>query len=375
MLKIFSRLKNKVTPAPKPEPKPSYTHCMNCGEELQGMYCHKCGQYALDKPVVFKDFISEYVMTNYPLDTKILPTIRNLMFRPGFLTREFIDGKRASYVHPLKLNLFFLFVVITAMLLVASRPGKRPGLMEQVRDKATLSELAFFSIDQNPEYTEKLAASDKDTVTLLVYKMLDQGLKLENMGVLEARRASEEGSPDSLKMVLPVVLIEEGVVVERESGVYAISETVDSTKMHEDVDVFFSIWDRVVEFINKYLPLLVLLTCPLLAFVVRIFNRRSGRNYMQSFVFSLHYTAFLEMLFLFMLLLLPLLGPVISRYVALLAFASSFFYMAVAMKNVFNMSSWVKPGIKAVLVNVLYVMILFFFIFTIFIWSAFKAMG
>lgn len=28
--------------------RPGYTHCMNCGTRLKGMYCHQCGQYALD---------------------------------------------------------------------------------------------------------------------------------------------------------------------------------------------------------------------------------------------------------------------------------------------------------------------------------------
>ena len=39
-LKRLKRVRRKTVP--------SYTHCKNCGAELKGMYCHRCGQYALD---------------------------------------------------------------------------------------------------------------------------------------------------------------------------------------------------------------------------------------------------------------------------------------------------------------------------------------
>lgn len=39
-LKRLQRIRKKTVPA--------YTYCKNCGTKLEGMYCHCCGQYALD---------------------------------------------------------------------------------------------------------------------------------------------------------------------------------------------------------------------------------------------------------------------------------------------------------------------------------------
>ena len=45
-----------------------YSHCKNCGTELQGVYCHNCGQYAKDLKQSFCSYIMEYLSNTYNLD-------------------------------------------------------------------------------------------------------------------------------------------------------------------------------------------------------------------------------------------------------------------------------------------------------------------
>ncbi len=52
------RSKNKDKDKDKALP---YKQCLNCGTELNGMFCHKCGQQALDKTPTVKEFIVEYM--------------------------------------------------------------------------------------------------------------------------------------------------------------------------------------------------------------------------------------------------------------------------------------------------------------------------
>lgn len=108
-LKRLKRVRRKTVPA--------YTHCKNCGTELKGMYCHRCGQYALDVEQPFWKYITQYFENAYSFDNKIWITLWMLFRRPGFLTTEFNAGKIVSYVHPMKLLmfislLFFLFFFI-----------------------------------------------------------------------------------------------------------------------------------------------------------------------------------------------------------------------------------------------------------------------
>ena len=75
-----------------------YSHCKNCGTELQGIYCHNCGQYAKDLKQSFGSYIMEYLSNTYNLDGRIFQTIWLLFRKPGFLTKEFLQGKINSYV-------------------------------------------------------------------------------------------------------------------------------------------------------------------------------------------------------------------------------------------------------------------------------------
>ena len=82
---------------------PKYSYCKNCGTPLEGMYCYRCGQYALDAEQPFWKYVRQYFENVYQFDTKIWHTLWYLFTRPGFLTAEFNAGKINSYVHPFRL--------------------------------------------------------------------------------------------------------------------------------------------------------------------------------------------------------------------------------------------------------------------------------
>ena len=98
-----------------------YEHCLNCGEKLNGMYCHKCGQKAADTNLNVWGFVMEYLYNAFMWDPKFLKTLWLLVRRPGILTKEFLSGKYVSQVHPLKLNMFMLFVFITMFMFFSGK--------------------------------------------------------------------------------------------------------------------------------------------------------------------------------------------------------------------------------------------------------------
>ncbi len=90
-------------------------NCPSCGATFKGKYCHKCGE----KRVSAKDFQwRKYAQTLAEhfshLDSKVLRSLRALVSKPGFLSAEFVAGRRNLYIKPLQLFLllnlaFFLF--------------------------------------------------------------------------------------------------------------------------------------------------------------------------------------------------------------------------------------------------------------------------
>ena len=94
--------------------------CMNCGAELHGPYCSNCGQKVTDLKQSFWSFLMEYLANAFQLDTRLLPTLREMVIHPGRLTQEFFKGRINSYVHPLKMNMFMLLIVIAIVALFMS---------------------------------------------------------------------------------------------------------------------------------------------------------------------------------------------------------------------------------------------------------------
>ena len=86
------------------------THCSNCGEELKGMFCHCCGQYATEANESLPRFIKHYLDTNFSYDGRLWITLKYLLIRPGFLPHEYTKGRITSYMHPFKLYMFTSFV-------------------------------------------------------------------------------------------------------------------------------------------------------------------------------------------------------------------------------------------------------------------------
>jgi hypothetical protein len=88
-------------------PKAHAAACANCGSPGTGSYCSTCGQKAVPLNPSLQYFLHEAANELLNFDGKILRSVRLLVTRPGFLTREVFAGRRASYVSPIRLYLVF----------------------------------------------------------------------------------------------------------------------------------------------------------------------------------------------------------------------------------------------------------------------------
>ena len=88
--------------------------CANCGARLTGPYCAACGQRARPARPTAREFTHELAEELLSYDGKIYRSIWLLFARPGFLTREAFADRRASYVSPLRLYLFFSVLFFAA---------------------------------------------------------------------------------------------------------------------------------------------------------------------------------------------------------------------------------------------------------------------
>src|SRR5437762_13909265 len=107
---------------------PPLTHCENCRAELQGHWCAKCGQPAIEYRRSFRHVVADLLNEFLNWDSKFFATIALLILKPWRLTNEFLAGKRVRYVHPLRLyllaSILFFFAVNYGARDLRFEPGK-----------------------------------------------------------------------------------------------------------------------------------------------------------------------------------------------------------------------------------------------------------
>ena len=110
-----SELRAGAGPVGGKDTGPSLTHCENCGAELQGHWCAKCGQAAIEYRRSFRYVVADLLNEFLNWDSKFFTTIALLILKPWRLTNEFLAGKRVRYVNPLRLyllaSILFFFAV------------------------------------------------------------------------------------------------------------------------------------------------------------------------------------------------------------------------------------------------------------------------
>ena len=94
-----------------------HTHersCLNCGTPLTGDFCHACGQRAHVHRTL-RGFFHDLLHGALHFEGKIWTTMPMLAWKPGELTRRYIDGERAKFVSPVALFLFIVFLMFAVM--------------------------------------------------------------------------------------------------------------------------------------------------------------------------------------------------------------------------------------------------------------------
>ena len=101
---------------------PSSASCLNCGTPLTGPFCAGCGQRDIPPYPSVRELAVDAFWELSGWDGRFATTVRALVRRPGLLTREFLEGRRARYISPLRL---YLMASLAYFVLAAATPDVR----------------------------------------------------------------------------------------------------------------------------------------------------------------------------------------------------------------------------------------------------------
>lgn len=108
--------------------EPAGAPCANCGADVTGRFCGRCGQLAANFHRPIWTLVGEVLADSLSLDGRIARTLPALMLRPGHVTRAYLDGKRARYVPPFRLFLLASLVFFFTLFAVGDRLGWFEGV-------------------------------------------------------------------------------------------------------------------------------------------------------------------------------------------------------------------------------------------------------
>lgn len=216
--------------------------CLNCGEPAPEKFCARCGQATKKRRVPFLAIAGEILGDFFSLDSTVLRGIVPLLFRPGHLTRSYVEGKRASQLAPARLYLFLSLVFFLFFRIPTPEA-----------DDMTISVGG-----------EELVGSAGDTT--------------EAAGEGEST-AAETSAPIELRMF--DVTSSNPVGRFFQERITAQEERFRGMEPQELVDTF-------VETANSVLPKALILFVPIVALILKFLYIGTGWLYFDHFVFSLH---------------------------------------------------------------------------------------
>jgi hypothetical protein len=142
--------------------------CENCHHPIDGPFCGQCGQQVESTLKYFWVVIMHLLDDIFSFDSRASRTILPLVTRPGFLTNEYIAGKRVHYVPPLRLYLFISIVFfITLNFLVSLENNK---ILTVNNNQTTITEIKqqLASLEENR--LEAIKVSPENTIELVEIK-------------------------------------------------------------------------------------------------------------------------------------------------------------------------------------------------------------
>lgn len=337
---------------PKTNDEPTYKHCMNCGEELVGMYCHRCGQYASPPVMKLSEFIKDYVRTLFSIESQAIPTIINLILHPGKLAKEFNAGRYVSYVNPLKLNIFILVVLITIFSVVGTDDKVKSSFRDLTNKEAFVSNMSLSTVNGDEEYVAKIEASPRTTVTLISSQsIIEKFPKL--VEVVEVVGSDKEQLADTMVVSVPTIFIKDKLLVE-DKGVYHF---VNSNSSSDNMDILSNMvtwWEKSMSLIFAHFPLFILLTIPFFVFPLRLLLRRRNNCTLSNlYIFALYYIAFVELM-LTILFIGGLIFDFTSGSVRYFLEIALLLYLTVALKNAYELK-WLQSLLYAVVTSAMYI--------------------
>ena len=338
--------------------------CLNCNAQLSGPFCHICGQENIEPKESVWHLVTHFFNDITHFDGKFFSTVGLLIRRPGFLPREYMQGRRASYLNPIRMYIFtsaiFFLVFFSVVHLADKNYNDAFKFDDEFKIKGlTPNEIRELSTDSLSAFTARLNKGKPLSHPELQHYF--DSMKISHGFHLTGTKYESKQQYDSL--------LNSGVKKHNWFQRKLIYKEIEANKKyHNNQQDFF------VSFLNTFIhsfPQILFVSLPLFALFLKLLYRRKKEFYYVSHgIFSIHFYIFIFITLLFIIGLGELKDLLHWKWLSyirtFLGFAI-FFYLYKAMRNFYQQRRF-KTIVKFVLLNILttFMMAVLFIFFILF---------
>lgn len=342
--------------------------CLNCKSVIYGRFCHICGQENMEPKETFWGLITHFIYDITHFDGKFFDTTKYLLFRPGFLAYEYLRGRRASYLNPIRMYVFtsaFFFILFFSFInnndvgKVVLTDQKADLIKKRIKLERRLSaekdslkrasinqqiiglNAQIVKIDSQPDSSSWTLLDDRDSLTLAQY--------------------------DSVQITLPPGKQDNWL-----NRAWTRKKLGLNEKYHGD-------WNEIAakakEKFNHSVPQMMFVSLPLVALILQLlYIRRRQYYYVNHVIFTVYiYIAAYLLLLLFYgasaLYHWSLLG--IFKWLAFFIYLSIFYYVYKSMRN-FYQQGRAKTILKFFIFLLMFFILILFLMAVYFLTSAYQ---
>ena len=258
-------------------------NCLNCGTALKGPFCYFCGQPDRNFMRFFPVLLSDLMEDLLDLDSRFIRTMKPLLFKPGRLTRDYMEGRRFRYAPPMRLYIFssIIFFLLAALLssdaVFINSSVDENGLSVHLNEPAAEPQAVDEALNNPPgEVREQVDVdetlnADNDT------EVITGGFEIDDIQFND-EPWDRETNPVDIKW-LPTWL-NDRINDEIEESPHKAEQIKENPNL-------------IIEKIFDILPATMFVLLPVVALIFKFWYLFSKRYYIEHLIFSLHNHAFL----------------------------------------------------------------------------------
>lgn len=316
--------------------------CLNCNARVFGPYCHVCGQHNIEPKETAIGLVVHFFNDITHFEGKFITSLRYLLFRPGFLTKEYERGRRASYMNPVRMYVFasaFFFILFFSFF-----SDTKEDIIKLNENPKKQKQLKSPTPGVNP-LQEALKDADTKEDSANIQKVFDgvgaPGIKVNEDSSDKKRYRISNIAGETYRSVQAYDSAQKAMPEDKRDGWLERSLTHKLIQADQKYDGDLKKFNAaVLDHALHSLPKLLFISLPIFAFFLYgMYLRHKKFFYVTHVIFTIHFYVFVFLMLLFIFTNQKI-GEALSWWpTGLLAFAAwvyMFIYLYKAMRRLYE---------------------------------------